>query len=627
MTVTGRSTRTDTMPFRMCAGGRLSVAIFAKLLGLLDDEVSEGGPHAHVRGVTFIENHFEVVLEVDGAQLTLIIEKHRGRQEQRPFIKTSELALWYRGQGLSETLESVLRGGVSRWSGLTVERLARAMARDPELTAAPDPKTTAETGRQNEASLPEPVIAADRASRSKKLVGVWDRETTFADFLAIDVFDLLPYESIEASNPFLRISHSDLECHRFMPREKASNVNVVDFPWIPTSSGGTVKALEKTLSTDLVEDDVIMGCNPRVCELLDHVLDDGVECPIIFANTCLPATTAEDVISVLQRYREAFPVPILIDDRATSDFEQEMFADLFVLPAIDSEHDQTQAVGRDPRAINVVGFTRDESFEELSGFLSDLDIHVNAAVLPSLTSPELERFPRGSLNVLLRRTGRWDGFFDVLCSDETVPSISPHGPYGIKGTRRWLEAIVEALGQTSAFEDFWESHLSGIEESWDELRARARGHRIIVAGRGLDIERLADPANTNGVPLVPVLEEMGFELDVLIHEDGIQGLDQVVLGLLEKPEPHGIRAFRDQQELEQMLMESDADAVVSNYAFDWRLTQAGKGRVSLRHFEMGVTGALNTLRRILRVCATPFFKKYQPFLERDEAGFFLEADR
>jgi hypothetical protein len=60
--------------------------------------------------------------------------------------------------------------------------------------------------------------------------------------------------------------------------------------------------------------------------------------------------------------------------------------------------------------------------------------------------------------------------------------------------------------------------------------------------------------------------------------------------------------------------------VVSNHTFDWRLTEAGKNRISLRHFEKGLEGALRTARRLLGVCRVAFAQRYARFLARDALG-------
>jgi hypothetical protein len=68
------------------------------------------------------------------------------------------------------------------------------------------------------------------------------------------------------------------------------------------------------------------------------------------------------------------------------------------------------------------------------------------------------------------------------------------------------------------------------------------------------------------------------------------------------------------------LAESKADAVFSNYCFDWRLTEAGKNRVSTQYFEKGLAGAVRTLQRLVRTCRTPFLKNYAGYLKRTGMG-------
>ena len=48
--------------------------------------------------------------------------------------------------------------------------------------------------------------------------------------------------------------------------------------------------------------------------------------------------------------------------------------------------------------------------------------------------------------------------------------------------------------------------------------------------------------------------------------------------------------------------------------FDWRISRAGKARFSSKDFEMGLGGALRTLKRLLSVCRLPFYRRYRPHL-------------
>ena len=60
--------------------------------------------------------------------------------------------------------------------------------------------------------------------------------------------------------------------------------------------------------------------------------------------------------------------------------------------------------------------------------------------------------------------------------------------------------------------------------------------------------------------------------------------------------------------------------MVSNHTFGWRLTEAGKNRISLGHFEKGLEGALRTAHRLLGICQNGFARRYARFLARDDLG-------
>jgi hypothetical protein len=113
-----------------------------------------------------------------------------------------------------------------------------------------------------------------------------------------------------------------------------------------------------------------------------------------------------------------------------------------------------------------------------------------------------------------------------------------------------------------------------------------------------------------------MLEEMGFGIDVLVHDPRA-----VVAGPMGSP-PRLLERFRGLQsqafgnlpELERCLREGEFRAVFSDIFYDWRLTQAGKAQFSQRNFEMGLKGALRSLQNLLHICRLPFYERYAPIL-------------
>jgi hypothetical protein len=601
---------------RSVAGGKKSLESFAALLGL-----DRSGLPCRVSRVAWIEDHLEVQLAVDPADtLTLVIEAGKGEEQTRAFLSTGHLDIWYLGEQMTDELEALLGAAIQNWPDLTIQKLQSDLFEDPDLKEITRPvEDRGNRGPAPSRAAPGQPDQEHREAPQHFEAGIWDSAGSYADFLGSETIELMPFESIEASNPFVRISHSDLECTSFSPQERPSNLNLVEYPWITEAEGPELKAQETAFCTDLTEHSVIMGCNQKVCELMDHVLAQDLDKPIIFTNTCLPATTAEDVISVLKRYQAKAPLKITSHNRALTDFEDDMLEPLLVDRRQAAEKSSTSG---DPRSVNLVGFSRDDSLEELKELLARLGVRLNTAILPQVSEEDMDRFPRAALNVFWKISRSWQSFERHLTADSRIPSISPLGPFGIRGTREWLEAIVSALGLEAEVQPAVDERLEPLRGEWERLSRAAGECRVGLVVRPRDVDFLEDPMYTCGVPVVPMLEELGFQIEILIQADAesSSGLLQRVAALLEEPQRSRLATFDSLAEMRAALADSQAQAFFSNFVFDWRLTEAGKNRFSLKHFEKGIQGALHTLRQITAICRTPFFKQYARIYRRTGLG-------
>jgi len=131
------------------------------------------------------------------------------------------------------------------------------------------------------------------------------------------------------------------------------------------------------------------------------------------------------------------------------------------------------------------------------------------------------------------------------------------------------------------------------------------------------------PDSTWGVPLVALLEELGYGLDVLLlvkDRESARKAAGEIHGVFAQPQRHAIKGFNTRELLLERLRASTADAVLTSHVFDWRVTSSGKTPVSLQAFEMGIGGALRTARRLQDACRTPFFRRYGRYLARTPRG-------
>lgn len=615
---------TGALQGRRLAGGRHSLRIFSRLLGL-----GAAGRDPRVLRAHWLEDHFEI--EVGRGRepwVVLVIEDRPAEEEEVRFLASRRLQLWYRAEHLPAGLALVLEHGVKRWGAVDLDRLQTAMAADPELNELPavsdgprsrdpSPAVAQGTGPDGADGAGEEPGALDQEPFP---VGTWAPDETFGDFFATETLELMPYEPIEAANPFVRISHSDLECLSFMPREKASNLNLVDFPWIAArgDEAAPLKAMETTLCTDLTEESVILGCNAKVGEAMDQALALAGDAPIIFTNTCLPATTSEDVVSVLKRYRRHASVNVVSHNRADTEFDEDMLESLLVGRRLAA---RSRSVPVEPTGVNLVGYARDRNREELTALLDGLGIPINTAVLPEVSAADMDRYPWAALCVFGRCSRYWDHFYEQLRLDCPIPWIAPPAPYGVAGTRAWLAAVATALGCEAKLEAVWQARFEPLAERWAALRRRAGELTVGLVVGSRDLVSLQDPGCTDGAPLLQVLGEAGFQIEIAVQTGaGCEDLAERLAALPDLPERSRIEIFNDLASLRRSLAAGRSAAVVSNYSFDWRLSEAGKNRIGLRLFEPGLNGALRTVERILHVCQVPFRRRYARHLARTAMG-------
>ena len=86
------------------------------------------------------------------------------------------------------------------------------------------------------------------------------------------------------------------------------------------------------------------------------------------------------------------------------------------------------------------------------------------------------------------------------------------------------------------------------------------------------------------------------------------------------PQRHVFKGFMTMEMLRQRLADSTAKAFYSVHTSDWRLTEAGKNRFSVQHFELGVPGAIRTMNRLADLCNTTLYQEYRRFFARTEGG-------
>jgi hypothetical protein len=375
------------------------------------------------------------------------------------------------------------------------------------------------------------------------------------------------------------------------------------------------------ISTNLNEDDVIMGSPGKLRSALDRItrLPNPTDKPLLVANTCVPTVTGEDVASIVDEYREKVSYPVLYLT-VTPQSMNDVLVDLLVTRRKRAEE---TAPPPDPSTINLVGYAEGRALRELRELLGRFDVTVNRTLLPALETEILDHLPRGALNVFCPNS-LWAHLYEQVDKDSRIPKIAPPAPYGIEGTWAWVAAVLTALGRDpEPHRATWQRYLDEHAAAIEAARARATGQRLGIVVRGEEVHYLLDPAQTWGIPIAALVGELGFGLDIFVggrNRRSAERLARQLEPLAEAARERSLLVFDSFDAMRRLLRDSPCRAILTNHSYDWRVSEAGKARFSLQHFELGVPGALRTAGRLSDVCETPFFHRYRRYLGRTTEG-------
>ncbi len=593
----------DTQRLR---GGEVSRKEFEYLLGL--EDMPED---LRVRLVIWYDDHIQVLLGPAPREPRLVFTLVERQPDGRAWVATDHIALSYKGQEkISEDIDLRVRDHApDRLAGLDLASLKARLEADPECR-------------------PLPVVKKYLGQEVTNLLTTWAGADAYAEFFAVGEIQRGQLDSVDLSGSFRFVQHSDNECLLVSPHGVAPLITSVEYPWdnrtrsfnLPTDASRVEPAVDGMVSTELTEQDVVMGNPKRVRDVLDYVVATGKDQDRItfFSNTCVPMVTGEDVESVVRQYARKSESPLVyLTVTPISMFN--VFKDLLETRRLAIE---AEAPPPTPNSINLVGFADDSASAGLHELLDASGIRVNTHLIPNFSADRIRALPQAPVNVMYPNQV-WSNHYLHLTGKTRVQCITPDAPYGWEGTRQWLLAVADTLGRRPQAESAWDQVSAQYVNDWHRACARAEGHRVALVIRAAETNLLTDPSHTWGVPLLRVLEEAGFGVDVFVKagdRERARKAAEAIQGVFTHPQRHIIQAFNNFDLMRRRLRESQADAVLSYHFFDWRVSEAGKNRFSLQVFEMGPAGAARTVERIAGICRTPFYRRYRDWLKRTPDG-------
>lgn len=418
------------------------------------------------------------------------------------------------------------------------------------------------------------------------------------------------------------VHHADIECHASDAPRFDGSVNFLNFPrqepWavMPRQSDARLQGGGRFLLTDMDDRDVIKGADTRLEHLLSKVgdpYDPAAETPpeatpapspgvVFVVPTCISLITGDDIDAAASRKGVRRRMPVLNIGN-----QNDPFAAMFRLIANEPGFRNRD---RRPHRVNLVGLPYFAGRAALFELLRAAGVEVGCELLPAFDLDQARDYCAAAAQVLYPGDQARELHDQVLGPLDLV-TVAPPAPFGVEGTRHWLEAVGAAVGLEAPCAEVFQRAFAALRPRWESLRARARGVTLGFVVDDAAGEILRDPARLQGVPLVRMLLEMGFTLEALRHAP--PGRDPA-------PMPgFTTRTFATPDELAAALRDSPARAFYSDVFFDGRVTRAGKEIFSLRDVAMGLGGAVETLERLLARAERPFLRRYGAWLTPEGA--------
>lgn len=441
----------------------------------------------------------------------------------------------------------------------------------------------------------------------------WGVESQWREFFADAELDL------NSAKPAMRnvayVVHKELECFYVEGRSDDGTASFFNHAWPDHGSSSLPLPFElralgcRQVVSDIRDRDVILGGARKIERSLEGLSADpgGTELAVFF-DSCPTVITGDDVAPLIERFRRKSGIEVVFPDHR-ADQHTDVLRGVFQWVRRSPEFRRAKPRGR---RVNLVGFPWDRALDELAAILRETGIEVNSCLLPEFDLESIRRYPAARLQVFKPHRS-YEDFQKEVLAGLGIPALSPAPPYGVEGTRRWLREIAGFFGLERRLDEVWDRRWAGLRGAWEELQEEARGRVLgFVCGAGR-LGKLRDCRWSAGIPLPPTIREMGFALEWILwcgcgREHPASG------GPGEEVGPEGIRRFHGPEELERLLQGGPVHAVYSDFAFDRRLSRAGKSQFSLAFFEPGLEGALRSVERLLGACRLPFYRDYARYL-------------
>lgn len=417
------------------------------------------------------------------------------------------------------------------------------------------------------------------------------------------------------------VAHFDRECTHYFSYFNGPAETFNLWPWKIRPSLDYQRTYR---FTDMNDMDTIMTGGERRFEALAREIASARPRPqlLFVIDSCVSKIIGDDIdapLAELAGELDGIPVVRMEVTLGPPENFRRLWRDLIALF-------QKPARGGGGATVNLIGFGPPDACDtaEIRLLLESAGVSVAAAMLPSFDLDELPRLGDAAINVMHPSEQVRDAFSYAapLCR---APIAAPPAPYGITGTRDWLNATLRECGAAPLAPARMNELADPAAAEWETLVRDAGEFSAAVILMADHFSREPDPLKRRGIPWLACMDEMGFALEILVVKTGPEPplADPEFARLMSsfsRPDAHRLIPVEADHMLPALLNESRAALLYSERWRDRRVTGTGKIPFSLTDFEMGFAGAARTLRKLLALCRTPFHRRYKRF-------FGIEAPR
>ncbi|HIG18450.1 MAG TPA: hypothetical protein EYQ31_14860 [Candidatus Handelsmanbacteria bacterium] len=509
----------------------------------------------------------QLLLEIEAPDVEPFVMILEARNEERSgLIDTEHLSIGYEGSTLNPPQEAFLRDFAPSLSHITFDDLRAAM---PFVPTVLDLMAAASADAQD-VQFHACGMSQDAETGFDTVTRVWNGTNQWHRFLCSKEIDRQVQRSVDLVHDGIYVEHGDIECRFAAPTYREGVPSFVNFPWrkeiarhekSKEDSEEDQVAVNFGYLTNLDDADVVLGGSDKLRNMLDEVHKLFPTKPIHFNCTCPPIVIADEVSATLQAFREKHEAPVVF---TTQDPGSPLHNFCDLLRESCGEISEVEA----GTGINLVGFGVNAGTRELTGLLERAEIRVNVNLLPHSTRQLLKAYSGADTQVFFPN-GQWYGLYKLAFSDLPLESLYTDAPFGIAGTRSWLQSVGDSQQKSDAVRTIFDETFASLEPRWERLRSQAHEHRLGIVLHKDELIRLENPSRNLGVPILSMLHEMGFGIDLICFDpqgDLTTSCATLLKTLSEGENPHRVLPFTTREELQEHLSEPQLSAVFSELA-------------------------------------------------------------